>query len=112
MKKIYNKEFFMRLIGVTGKSGSGKSYFSNLLGVALKKSKVVNFDNIFSNVMNNEDIVAQVYAIYGDEAIKDGKIDLDSILINKEMFNTIFTMVIQEVEERVKQDIEQSEVER
>lgn len=102
----------MRLIGVTGKSGSGKSYLANKLGDTLENSKVINFDNIFSNVMNNEAMIAQIYAIYGDKVIKDGKINLDIILINKEMFNTIFTMVVQEVEERVKQDIEQSKVER
>ena len=102
----------MRLIGVTGKSGSGKSYLANKLGDTLENSKVINFDNIFSNVMNKEAMIAQIYDIYGDKVIKDGKINLDIILINKEMFNTIFTMVVQEVEERVKQDIEQSKVER
>lgn len=102
----------MDLIGITGKSGSGKSYFANKLGEAIENSSVINFDNIFLEVMNNEVIISKIYALYGDKAIKNGRVDLDKILANKEMFNTIYEMIIIKVEERVKREIEKNYLER
>lgn len=102
----------MNLIGLTGKSGSGKSYFANRLQEKFENSSVINFDNIFSDIMNNEEISSKIYDMYGDKVVKNGRVDLDVILSNKEMFSSIYEMIIVDLEERVRQEIIQSEAER
>lgn len=99
----------MNIIGLTGKSGSGKSYFASKLGEKLGNSAVIKIDDIFSEVMNEPDIVSKIRDIYGEEVIKNGEVDLDTILSNKEIFNTIYEMIADRIEEAVTRAIKEAE---
>lgn len=69
----------MNLIELTEKSGSGKYYFANSLQEKFGNSSVINFDNIFSDIMNNEVISSKIYAMYGNKVVKNGRVDLEKV---------------------------------
>ena len=44
----------MNIIGITGASGSGKTYFSKQLGKSLEDSSIINLDYTFFEILNTD----------------------------------------------------------
>ena len=59
----------MILVGITGKSGSGKSYFAQKLAESIEKSSVISIDHIFSGLMNNGQVMDRIVKEYGQRKI-------------------------------------------
>ena len=95
----------MILVGITGKSGSGKSYFSKKLAESIEKSSVISIDNIFSRLMNNGQVIDRIVKDYGQRVLKDGEIDLDVILNDKEIFSKIYEIIGKDIESEVGREI-------
>lgn len=65
------------IIGITGRSGDGKSTFTNYLNSLIPNSRVISIDNIdFSVLINHREELIQ---LYGPEIIIDGKLNVDLI---------------------------------
>ncbi len=62
------------IVGITGKSGSGKSTFSHYLASKLK-CEVFSLDEISHFSLENEKILAKIREIFGDFAFFEGKLD-------------------------------------
>lgn len=99
----------MILVGITGKSGSGKSYFAKKLAESIDKSSVISIDHIFSGLMNNEQVIDRIVKEYGQSILKDGEIDLDIILNNKEIFSKIYEIIGKDIEAEVDKELKERE---
>ena len=99
----------MILVGITGVSGSGKSYFSKKLAESIEKSSVISIDNIFSRLMNNGQVIDRIVKDYGQRVLKDGEIDLDVILNDKEIFSKIYEIIGKDIESEVGREIREIE---
>lgn len=99
----------MILVGITGKSGSGKSYFAKKLAESIEKSSVISIDHIFSRLMNNGQVIDRIVKEYGQRVLKDGEIDLDVILTNKEIFSKIYEMIGKDIETEVDKELKERE---
>lgn len=97
----------MILVGITGKSGSGKSYFARKLTESIDKSSVISIDHIFSRLMNNGQVIDRIVAEYGQGILKDGEIDLDVILNNKEIFSKIYTIIENDLESEIARELKE-----
>lgn len=95
----------MILVGITGKSGSGKSYFARKLTESIDKSSVISIDHIFSRLMNNGQVIDRIVVEYGQGILKDGEIDLDVILNNKEIFSKIYTIIENDLESEIAREL-------
>jgi dephospho-CoA kinase len=68
------------LIGITGKSGSGKSTIANLISKLNNKIKVVNIDEIGHDVIAYSDVKEQLVEAFGSGVINNnGKVDRKKI---------------------------------
>ena len=99
----------MILVGITGKSGSGKSYFAEKLAEAIERSSVISIDNVFSRLMNKEQVIDRIVKEYGQSVLKEGKIDLDIILNNKEIFSRIYEIIGNNLEYEVERELKERE---
>ena len=99
----------MILVGITGKSGSGKSYFAEKLAEAIERSSVISIDNVFSRLMNKEQVIDRIVKEYGQSVLKEGKIDLDIILNNKEIFSRIYEIIGNDLESEVERELKERE---
>ena len=99
----------MILVGITGKSGSGKSYFARKLAESIDKSSVISIDHIFSRLMNNGQVIDRIVTEYGQGILKDGEIDLDVILNNKEIFSKIYTIIENDLESEIARELKEKE---
>ena len=77
------------LIGVTGKSGSGKSTFAKALANQLNYF-YVDIDTIGHEVLNTPDIIQRLLNVYGTNIFVDGK--LDRKLLGDLVFNDRYEM--------------------
>ena len=99
----------MILVGITGKSGSGKSYFAQKLAESIEKSSVISIDHIFSGLMNNGQVMDRIVKEYGQSILKNGEIDLDIILNNKEIFSKIYEIIGKDIEAEVDKELKERE---
>lgn len=99
----------MILVGITGKSGSGKSYFAKKLAESIEKSSVISIDHIFSRLMNNGQVINIIVKEYGQSVLKDGEIDLDVILNHKEIFSRIYEIIGNDLESEIEGELEERE---
>ena len=72
------------IIVITGKSGSGKSFISNQLS-NLFNAKVINFDEISHQALEDAFVQKQIIAFFGNSVLKNNKIDRK--LLGKIVFN-------------------------
>ena len=99
----------MILVGITGKSGSGKSYFAQKLAESIEKSSVISIDHIFSGLMNNGQVMDRIVKEYGQSILKNGEIDLDIILNNKEIFSKIYEIIGKDIVSEVDKELKERE---
>jgi dephospho-CoA kinase len=109
---ILKKEFKILIIGITGKTGCGKSCAAGYLAKNLSKSLVLDVDLLAKEIYgNNHDIVEKVSVVFGKEVLKtDGSIDfseLGRIVFNdnnqmKKLNDLMFPLIIESVAEFIK----------
>jgi dephospho-CoA kinase len=84
------------IIGITGKSGSGKSTYAQQLAEE-NGFRVVNIDKISHAIMTLPAIKAKLIAIFGHEVIKDGEIDRkyigDLIFTNRHLYKAMSALI-------------------
>lgn len=93
------------IIGITGKSGVGKSTYANKIAEE-NGFRVVHIDKISHGIMNLAAIKAKLIDMFGNEVIKDGIVDRkylgDLIFTNrhtyKEMSDLIWGMMKQKID--------------
>lgn len=64
----------MKIIGVTGKSGSGKSTFVKIFNNE-NNYKVINIDTLVHKLLNEDKIKSLLVNMFGKEILKDNAID-------------------------------------
>lgn len=84
------------IIGITGKSGSGKTTYANQLSEE-NGFCVVHIDNISHGIMNLPAIKEKLINIFGDKVIKDGAIDRkylgDLIFENRHLYKEMSDLI-------------------
>lgn len=84
------------IIGITGKSGVGKSTYAHKLAEE-NGFCVVHIDKISHGIMNLAAIKAVLIGIFGDEVIKDGVVDRkylgDLVFTNRHLYKEISDLV-------------------
>ena len=68
------------IITISGKSGSGKSTLSEMLRKDLTDAIHLDIDELNGDLMKTKPVIAMAKEIFGDNAIKDGKLDKQYIL--------------------------------
>lgn len=99
----------MILVGITGKSGSGKSYFARKLAESIQGDSVISIDNIFSKLMNNSQVIDKVVKRHGQGILKEGQIDLDILLNSRDIFSEIYEIIRNDLETEVRREFERRE---
>ena len=109
---ILKKEFKIIVIGITGKTGCGKSCAAGYLGENLSKSLVLDVDLLAKEIYkNNHAVVEKVSVVFGKEVLKtDGSIDfpkLGRIVFNdygqmKKLNDLMFPLIAESVAEFIK----------
>ena len=84
------------IIGITGKSGSGKSTYARQIAKE-NGFRVIHIDNISHGIMNLPAIKAKLIDIFGDEVIKDGVVDRkhigDLIFENRHLYKEMSDLI-------------------
>lgn len=84
------------IIGITGKSGVGKSTYAYKLAEE-NSFHVVHIDKISHRIMNLPAIKSVLIGIFGDEVIKDGVVDRkylgDLVFTNRHLYKEISDLV-------------------
>ena len=84
------------IIGITGKSGSGKSTYARQLAEE-NGFRVIHIDQVSHGIMNLPAIKAKLVDIFGDEVIKDGSVDRkylgDLIFENRNLYKEVSTLI-------------------
>lgn len=111
--KIAQKGKLMRLILITGKSGSGKSYLCNILTHKLKYY-YIDTDKLIHNLMERDEIVVSIKQIFGSEVFENQKLDRKKIgnylfanpnsAKTKEYYAKIMQYVESEIDELINQN--------
>ena len=94
------------IIGITGKSGSGKSTYARQLAEE-NGFRVVNIDKISHGIMSLPAIKAKLIDLFGDEVVKDGVVDrkylgdlvFESRHLYKEMSDLIWDMMKRRIDD-------------
>lgn len=84
------------IIGITGKSGVGKTTYADKIAKE-NGFRVVHIDKISHGIMNLAAIKARLIDIFGDEVIKDGVVDRkylgDLIFTNRHMYKEMSDLI-------------------
>lgn len=92
------------IIGITGKSGSGKSTYAQQLAEE-NGFRVVNIDKVSHAIMSLPAIKAKLIDIFGDEVIKDGAIDRkylgDLIFENRHLYKEMSDLIWDMMKSRI-----------
>ena len=101
----------MKIIAITGKFGSGKSFYSRRINEKLNSSMVVNLDSVFFELINNDqDIKKAIIQKYGENAYnKNNNIDLSVIQEDEESFSVLFDICRDKVNKKILTIIEKAE---
>ena len=92
------------IIGITGKSGSGKSTYARHIA---KENGfcVIHIDEISHGIMNLPAIKAKLIDIFGDKAIKDGVVDRkylgDLIFENRHLYKEMSDLIWDMMKSRI-----------
>ena len=63
------------IIGITGKSGSGKSTLARKIMETNNNIVYLEMDKVGHNALNNPKVIEEVIKIFGEEVIKENKVD-------------------------------------
>lgn len=92
------------VIGITGKSGVGKTTFSKKLAEN-SDFYIAHIDEISHEVMEYESIKAELIRIFGNNVIKNGKVDRkylgDLVFTNRHLYEEISNQIWKEVKVRI-----------
>jgi dephospho-CoA kinase len=84
------------VIGITGKSGVGKSTYANKLAEE-NGFRVVHIDKISHGIMNLPTIKATLVDTFGDEVVKDGVVDRkylgDLVFENRHLYKELSDLI-------------------
>lgn len=98
----------MYIVGVAGKSGSGKTTFATKLRDMLSESFLIEIDKILFDVY--KDKKEELYYLYGKQIISDtGEIDKKTLWGDEEKFRLARKLVFPEVISRTKEIIKSIE---
>lgn len=92
------------IIGITGKSGSGKSTYARQLAEE-NGFRVVNIDEISHAIMSLPSIKAKLIDIFGDAVIKDGTVDRkylgDLVFENRHLYKEMSDLIWDMMKRRI-----------
>lgn len=92
------------IIGITGKSGSGKSTYARQIAEE-NGFRVVHIDNVSHGLMDLPAIKAKLIDIFGDEVIKDGVVDRkylgDLVFENRHLYKEMSDLIWDMMKRRI-----------
>lgn len=92
------------IIGITGKSGSGKSTYARQIAEE-NGFCVVHIDNVSHGIMDLPTIKAKLIDIFGDEVIKDGDVDRkylgDLVFENRHLYKEMSDLIWDMMKHRI-----------
>ena len=92
------------IIGITGKSGSGKSTYARQLAEE-NGFRVINIDKVSHGIMSLPAIKAKLIDLFGNEVIKDGVVDRkylgDLIFENRHLYKEMSDLVWDMMKHRI-----------
>ena len=93
------------LIGICGKSGSGKSTISNIIKDYFDNTVIIDIDKIGHESYENPDIMKKMISFFGPQIITNGKVDrkkLSAIVFNsKEEMKRLEEVTWEYMEQRI-----------
>lgn len=96
------------IIGITGKSGVGKSTYAYKLSKE-NGFKVISFDEICHRVMNLTKVKNKLVEVFGEEAIKEGIVNRkylgDLIFTNRHLYKEMSNIVWEEMKAEIDYDL-------
>ena len=72
---IYEKIEGIRVVGLTGKTGCGKSYIAKKLAAKTEKSAIVDADALYHTMLENDSMILSLVVAFGNEILIGKKVD-------------------------------------
>lgn len=104
----------MRIIGITGNSGSGKSTVSKIISENYE-AKIIDADKIAKEMtMNNGEYLQAIKQTFGEDVIKDNTLDrkklADIVFSNKTEKEKLDSLTFEYVVRRIKEEIKKAQL--
>jgi dephospho-coA kinase len=104
----------MRIIGITGNSGSGKSTVSKMISENYE-AKIIDADKIAKEMtMNNGEYLQAIKQTFGEDVIKDNTLDrkklADIVFSNKTEKEKLDSLTFEYVVRRIKEEIKKAQI--
>lgn len=104
----------MRIIGITGNSGSGKSTVSKMISENYE-AKIIDADKIAKEMtMNNGEYLQAIKQNFGEDVIKDNTLDrkklADIVFSNKTEKEKLDSLTFEYVVRRIKEEIKKAQL--
>ena len=104
----------MKIIGITGNSGSGKSTISKLISKNYE-AKIIDADKIAKEMtMNNGEYLQAIKQTFGGDVIKDNTLDrkklADIVFSNKTEKEKLDSLTFEYVVRRIKEEIKKAQI--
>ena len=104
----------MRIIGITGNSGSGKSTVSKMISENYE-AKIIDADKIAKEMtMNNGEYLQAIKQTFGEDVIKDTTLDrkklADIVFSNKTEKEKLDSLTFEYVVRRIKEEIKKAQL--
>ena len=104
----------MKIIGITGNSGSGKSTISKLISKNYE-AKIIDADKIAKEMtMNNGEYLQAIKQTFGEDVIKDNTLDrkklADIVFSNKTEKEKLDSLTFEYVVRRIKEEIKKAQL--
>ena len=104
----------MRIIGITGNSGSGKSTVSKMISENYE-AKIIDADKIAKEMtMNNGEYLQAIKQTFGEDVIKDNTLDrkklADIVFSNKTEKEKLDGLTFEYVVRRIKEEIKKAQI--
>ena len=104
----------MKIIGITGNSGSGKSTISKLISKNYE-AKIIDADKIAKEMtMNNGEYLQAIKQTFGEDVIKDNTLDrkklADIVFSNKTEKEKLDSLTFEYVVRRIKEEIKKAQI--
>ena len=74
-KYIYEKIEGIRVVGLTGKTGCGKSYIAKKLAAKTKKSAIIDADALYHTMLENDSMILSLVVAFGSDILIGKKVD-------------------------------------